>query len=86
MPKVLPIDSQTLTQALHSHGIHVHSINKVARGTIPLSHLWVLGNKEICVRFAKQVIKGLLKDTKDHDHDHALAVSHSYYEYSFFRE
>ncbi|KAL1346287.1 hypothetical protein HN51_019976 [Arachis hypogaea] len=72
--EVSPMDGQTLTEALHAHGINVRYIGKVAGGTKHLPHLWDLCNNEIVVRSAKHVIKELLRETEDHDL--ALAVSH----------
>lgn len=72
--EVSPMDGQTLTEALHAHGINVRYIGKVAGGTKHLPHLWDLCNNEIVVRSAKHVIKDLLRDTEDHDL--APAISH----------
>ncbi|XP_019425362.1 PREDICTED: clustered mitochondria protein-like isoform X3 [Lupinus angustifolius] len=72
--EVSPMDGQTLTEALHAHGINVRYIGKVATGTRHLPHLWDLCSNEIVVRSAKHVIKNLLRDTEDHDL--APAVSH----------
>ncbi|KAF1881257.1 hypothetical protein Lal_00023293 [Lupinus albus] len=55
--EVSPMDGQTLTEALHAHGINVRYIGKVATGTKHLPHLWDLCNNEIVVRSAKHVIK-----------------------------
>ncbi|KAF1866253.1 hypothetical protein Lal_00024256 [Lupinus albus] len=74
MLEVSPMDGQTLTEALHAHGINVRYIGKVATGTKHLPHLWDLCSNEIVVRSAKHLIKDLLRDTEDHDL--ALAVSH----------
>ncbi|KAK7401524.1 hypothetical protein VNO78_13070 [Psophocarpus tetragonolobus] len=72
--EVSPMDGQTLTEALHAHGINVRYIGKVAGGTKHLPHLWDLCNNEIVVRSAKHVFKDLLRETEDHDL--APAVSH----------
>ncbi|XP_027340006.1 clustered mitochondria protein isoform X2 [Abrus precatorius] len=72
--EVSPMDGQTLTEALHAHGINVRYIGKVAGGTKHLPHLWDLCNNEIVVRSAKHIIKELLRETEDHDL--APAVSH----------
>ncbi|CAJ2630760.1 unnamed protein product [Trifolium pratense] len=72
--EVSPMDGQTLTEAVHAHGINVRYIGKVAAGTKHLPHLWDLCNNEIVVRSAKHVIKDLLRDTEDHDL--AAAISH----------
>ena len=79
-----PMDGQTLTKALQSHGINVCYIGNVDGGNMHLPHLWGLYNNEIVVKYAKHVIKDLLKDTKDQDP--ALAVFHPYYAYSFFEK
>ncbi|KAL2972434.1 hypothetical protein AAZX31_15G253600 [Glycine max] len=72
--EVSPMDGQTLTEALHAHGINVRYIGRVAGGTKHLPHLWDLCNSEIVVRSAKHIIKDLLRETEDHDL--APAVSH----------
>ncbi|KAL5175829.1 Clustered mitochondria protein [Glycine soja] len=72
--EVSPMDGQTLTEALHAHGINVRYIGKVAGGTKHLPHLWDLCNNEIVVRSAKHIIKDLLRETEDHDL--APALSH----------
>ncbi|KAF7824516.1 clustered mitochondria protein [Senna tora] len=72
--EVSPMDGQTLTEALHAHGINVRYIGKVAEGTKHLSHLWDLCCNEIVVRSAKHIIKDVLRDTQDHDL--APAISH----------
>ncbi|KAL2330845.1 hypothetical protein Fmac_018426 [Flemingia macrophylla] len=72
--EVSPMDGQTLTEALHAHGINVRYIGKVAGGTKHLPHLWDLCTNEIVVRSAKHIIKDLLRETEDHDL--APAVSH----------
>ncbi|KAG4947736.1 hypothetical protein JHK87_043743 [Glycine soja] len=55
--EVSPMDGQTLTEALHAHGINVRYIGRVAGGTKHLPHLWDLCNSEIVVRSAKHIIK-----------------------------
>ncbi|XP_054814407.1 clustered mitochondria protein isoform X2 [Prosopis cineraria] len=72
--EVSPMDGQTLTEALHAHGINVRYIGKVAEGTKHLPHLWDLCCNEIVVRSAKHIIKDVLRDTEDHDL--APAISH----------
>ncbi|KAK4285521.1 hypothetical protein QN277_002210 [Acacia crassicarpa] len=72
--EVSPMDGQTLTEALHAHGINVRYLGKVAEGTKHLPHLWDLCCNEIVVRSAKHIIKDVLRDTEDHDL--APAVSH----------
>ncbi|RHN66156.1 putative clustered mitochondria protein [Medicago truncatula] len=71
--EVSPMDGQTLTEALHAHGINVRYIGKVAGGTKHLPHLWDLCNNEIVVRSAKHVIKDLLRETEDHDLSPAIS-------------
>ncbi|XP_065871824.1 clustered mitochondria protein isoform X2 [Euphorbia lathyris] len=72
--EVSPMDGQTLTEALHAHGINVRYIGKVAEGTKHLPHLWDLCSSEIIVRSVKHILKDVLRDTEDN----ALgpAVSH----------
>ncbi|GLT37055.1 hypothetical protein SLA2020_113930 [Shorea laevis] len=65
--KVSPMDGQTLTEALHAHGINVRYIGKVANGTKHLPHLWDLCTNEIVVRSAKHILKDVLRDAEDHD-------------------
>uniref|UniRef100_A0A2N9JBF1 CLU central domain-containing protein n=1 Tax=Fagus sylvatica TaxID=28930 RepID=A0A2N9JBF1_FAGSY len=68
------MDGQTLTEALHAHGINVRYIGKVADGTKHLPHLWDLCSNEIVVRSAKHILKDVLRDIEDHDI--AGAISH----------
>ncbi|KAG7036572.1 Clustered mitochondria protein [Cucurbita argyrosperma subsp. argyrosperma] len=72
--EVSPMDGQTLTEALHAHGINVRYIGKVAEGTRHLPHLWDLCSNEIAVRSAKHILKDVLRDTEDHDL--GMALSH----------
>ncbi|XP_030963136.1 clustered mitochondria protein-like [Quercus lobata] len=72
--EVSPMDGQTLTEALHAHGINVRYIGKVADGTKHLPHLWDLCSNEIVVRSAKHILKDVLRDVGDHDI--APAISH----------
>ncbi|WCJ18976.1 Clustered mitochondria protein [Euphorbia peplus] len=72
--EVSPMDGQTLTEALHAHGINVRYIGKVAEGTKHLPHLWDLCSSEIVVRSAKHILKDVLRDTEDSEI--APAVSH----------
>ncbi|XP_008231340.1 PREDICTED: clustered mitochondria protein [Prunus mume] len=65
--EVSPMDGQTLTEALHAHGINVRYIGKVADGTRHLPHLWDLCSNEIVVRSAKHILKDALRETDDHD-------------------
>ncbi|KAK4797948.1 hypothetical protein SAY86_030274 [Trapa natans] len=65
--EVSPMDGQTLTEALHAHGINVRYIGKVADGTRHLPHLWDLCSNEIVIRSAKHVFKDTLRDIEDHD-------------------
>lgn len=71
--EVSPMDGQTLTEALHAHGINVRYIGKVADGTKHLPHLWDLCSNEIVVRCAKHILKDVLRDTADHDIGQAVA-------------
>ncbi|KAK7405463.1 hypothetical protein VNO78_06781 [Psophocarpus tetragonolobus] len=72
--RVTPMDGQTLTEALHVHGINVRYLGKVANGTRDLPHLWDLCINEIVVRSSKHIINDVLRDTDDHDL--AQAISH----------
>ncbi|KAL3832912.1 hypothetical protein ACJIZ3_007648 [Penstemon smallii] len=71
--EVSPMDGQTLTEALHAHGINVRYIGKVAEGTKHMPHLWDLCSNEIVVRSAKHIVKDILRDTEDHDIGHAIS-------------
>ncbi|KAH9621361.1 hypothetical protein KSS87_005683 [Heliosperma pusillum] len=65
--EVSPMDGQTLTDALHAHGINVRYIGKVAEGTKHMPHLWDLFVNEIAVRSAKHLVKDVLRDTEEHE-------------------
>ncbi|KAK4756668.1 hypothetical protein SAY87_006795 [Trapa incisa] len=65
--EVSPMDGQTLTEALHAHGINVRYLGKVADGTRHLPHLLDLCSNEIVIRSAKHIFKDTLRDTEDHD-------------------
>ncbi|PSS24481.1 Clustered mitochondria protein [Actinidia chinensis var. chinensis] len=71
--EVSPMDGQTLTDALHTHGINVRYIGKVAEGTKNLPHLWDLCSNEIVVRSAKHILKDALRESEDHDVGRALS-------------
>ncbi|KAI3448924.1 hypothetical protein Pfo_005589 [Paulownia fortunei] len=71
--EVSPMDGQTLTEALHAHGINVRYIGKVAEGTRHMPHLWDLCCNEIVVRSAKHIVKDAIRDTEDHDLGHAIS-------------
>ncbi|KAK3223963.1 hypothetical protein Dsin_010988 [Dipteronia sinensis] len=71
--EVSPMDGQTLTEALHAHGINIRYIGKVADGTKHLPHLWDLCSNEIVVRSAKHLLKDVLRDTEDHELGPAMA-------------
>ncbi|KAJ4753110.1 hypothetical protein LUZ62_087515 [Rhynchospora pubera] len=62
-----PMDGQTLTDALHSHGINIRYLGKIAGMVKHMPHLWDLFVTEIVVRSSKHVIKDLLRATDDHD-------------------
>ncbi|OMO69795.1 Tetratricopeptide-like helical [Corchorus capsularis] len=65
--EVSPMDGQTLTEALHAHGINIRYIGKIANGTKNLPHLWDLCSNETVVRSAKHILKDVLRDTEDLD-------------------
>ncbi|KAF2293628.1 hypothetical protein GH714_003502 [Hevea brasiliensis] len=71
--EVSPMDGQTLTEALHAHGINVRYIGRVAEGTKHLPHLWDLCSNEIVVRSAKHILKDVLRDTEDQDLGSAIS-------------
>ncbi|KAJ4971494.1 hypothetical protein NE237_004593 [Protea cynaroides] len=65
--EVSPMDGQTLTEALHAHGINVRYIGRVANMTKHLLHIWDLCVNEIIVRSAKHIVKDILRESQDHD-------------------
>lgn len=65
--EVSPMDGQTLTDALHAHGINVRYIGKVADGAKHWPHLWDLCLNEIVVRSAKHIFKDFLRNSEDHE-------------------
>ncbi|KAJ6847343.1 clustered mitochondria protein-like [Iris pallida] len=65
--EVSPMDGQTLTDALHAHGINVRYLGKVAEKTKHLAHLWDLCTSEIIVRSTKHILKDMLRESQDHD-------------------
>ncbi|KAM0876493.1 hypothetical protein ACQ4PT_036120 [Festuca glaucescens] len=71
---VSPMDGQTLTDVLHSNGINVRYLGKVAGMIKHLPHLWDLFSAEIIVRSAKHVVKEILRQSPDHNI--APAVAH----------
>nr|GMD59516.1 clustered mitochondria protein [Ipomoea batatas] len=72
--EVSPMDGQTLTEALHAHGINLRYLGKVAEGTRHFPHLWDLCSNEVVVRSAKHIFKDVIRDSEDHDL--ASAISH----------
>ncbi|KAL5207899.1 hypothetical protein ABZP36_032334 [Zizania latifolia] len=70
---VSPMDGQTLTDVLHSNGINVRYLGKVAGMIKHLPHLWDLFSSEIIVRSAKHVVKEILRQCPDHDIGPAIA-------------
>lgn len=71
--EVSPMDGQTLTEALHAHGINMRYIGKVANMAKHLPHILDLCIVEMVVRAAKHVLKGVLRETQDHDLGGAIA-------------
>ncbi|XP_077210396.1 clustered mitochondria protein-like isoform X2 [Tasmannia lanceolata] len=65
--EISPMDGQTLTEALHDHGINVRYIGKVADMTRHFPHIWNLCVTEIVVRSAKHILKDFLRESQDHD-------------------
>ncbi|XP_078166356.1 tetratricopeptide repeat (TPR)-containing protein isoform X2 [Carex rostrata] len=70
---ISPMDGQTLTDALHSHGINMRYLGKIAVMVKHMPHLWALFVTEVVVRSAKHVVKDLLRATDDHDVGPAVA-------------
>nr|GLL40869.1 clustered mitochondria protein-like [Ipomoea trifida] len=71
--EVSPMDGQTLTEALHAHGINLRYLGKVAEGTRHLPHLWDLCSNEVIVRSAKHIFKDIIRDSEDHDVGSAIS-------------
>ncbi|KAI0488854.1 hypothetical protein KFK09_028693 [Dendrobium nobile] len=65
--EVSPMDGQTLSDTLHTNGINVRYLGKVANMTKHLPHIWDLCTTEIIVRSAKHILKDELRETQDHD-------------------
>ncbi|AQK54778.1 tola protein homolog1 [Zea mays] len=70
---ISPMDGQTLTDALHLHGINIRYLGKIAGMVKHLPHLQDLFSAEIIVRSAKHVIKDILRQSLDHDIGPAIA-------------
>ncbi|XP_043691456.1 clustered mitochondria protein isoform X2 [Telopea speciosissima] len=71
--EVSPMDGQTLTEALHAHGINVRYIGKVSNMTKHLPHIWDLCVGEIIVRSAKHIVKDILRESQDQDLGSAIS-------------
>lgn len=71
--EVSPMDGQTLTEALHAHGINMRYLGHVAKLSKHLPHIWDLCVVEMVTRTAKHVLKGILRATQDHDVGGAIA-------------
>lgn len=71
--EVSPMDGQTLTEALHAHGINMRYLGQVAKLSKHLPHIWDLCVVEMVTRTAKHVLKGILRATQDHDVGGAIA-------------
>ncbi|KAH7444315.1 hypothetical protein KP509_02G073000 [Ceratopteris richardii] len=71
--EVSPMDGQTLTEALHAHGINMRYLGQVANLSKHLPHIWDLCIVEVVTRTAKHVLKGILRATQDHDVGGAIA-------------
>ncbi|KAG1327255.1 hypothetical protein COCNU_01G011890 [Cocos nucifera] len=71
--EVSPMDGQSLTDALHAHGINVRYLGKVADMVKHLPHLWDICSTEIVVRSAKHILKDMLRESQDHDLGPAIA-------------
>lgn len=64
--EVSPMDGQTLTEALHAHGINMRYLGRVANSSKQFPHIWDLCVVEMVTRTAKHVLKGVLRETQDH--------------------
>ncbi|KAL6912229.1 hypothetical protein ACP4OV_001034 [Aristida adscensionis] len=70
---ISPMDGQTLTDALHLHGINVRYLGKIAGMVKHLPHLLDLFSAEIIVRSAKHIVKEILRQSPDHEIGPAIA-------------
>ncbi|MQL94255.1 hypothetical protein Taro_026906 [Colocasia esculenta] len=71
--EVSPMDGQTLTDALHAHGINIRYLGKVALMIKHLPHLWDMFTTEIIVRSAKHIFKDILRESQDHELGSAIS-------------
>lgn len=71
--EVSPMDGQSLTDALHGHGINIRYLGKVAGMIKYLPHLWDICCTEIVVRSTKHILKDILRKSQDHDLGPAIA-------------
>uniref|UniRef100_A0A1D1Z9L5 Clustered mitochondria protein homolog n=1 Tax=Anthurium amnicola TaxID=1678845 RepID=A0A1D1Z9L5_9ARAE len=65
--EVSPMDGQTLTDALHAHGINIRYLGRVAHMIKHVPHLWDMCTTEIIVRSAKHILKDILRESQDHE-------------------
>ncbi|GBG58709.1 hypothetical protein CBR_g110 [Chara braunii] len=71
--EVSPMDGQTLSEALHAHGVNIRYLGKIASLSESLIHIKSLCISEMIVRSAKHVLKAVLRETMDQDVGGAIA-------------
>ncbi|CAA6661589.1 unnamed protein product [Spirodela intermedia] len=65
--EVSPMDGQTLSDALHAHGINIRYLGRIAFMIKHLPHLWDLCTAEIIIRSTKHILKDILRESQDHE-------------------
>ncbi|XP_026662154.2 clustered mitochondria protein-like isoform X2 [Phoenix dactylifera] len=70
---VSPLDGQSLTDALHAHGVNVRYLGRITDMIKHLPYLWDICSGEITVRSAKHILKDILRESQDHDLRPAIA-------------
>eukprot|EP00245_Coleochaete_scutata_P017072 TRINITY_DN81_c0_g1_i1.p1 TRINITY_DN81_c0_g1~~TRINITY_DN81_c0_g1_i1.p1 ORF type:complete len:1555 (-),score=405.34 TRINITY_DN81_c0_g1_i1:386-4762(-) len=68
-----PLDGPTLADVLHSRGVNIRYLGRLAKLVDHLEHIKSLCISEMIVRAAKHVFKAVLRETMDHDVGGALA-------------
>ena len=62
----LPLDGETLTKSLHSHGINIRYLGHIAKVADKIHILKELVLREMITRSAKHIFRSIIRDTKDH--------------------
>ncbi|XP_078438775.1 tetratricopeptide repeat (TPR)-containing protein isoform X2 [Wolffia australiana] len=71
--EVSPMDGQTLSDALHAHGINIRYLGRIALMIKHLPHLWDLFTAETIIRSCKHILKDGLRECQDHEVGHCLS-------------